>query len=151
MEIRQMQEKDLKQVCKIEKNTFSLPWSYESFFESIKSKDKIYLVAKEDESVLGYCGLWKYYDEGQITNVAVREENRNRQIGYNMLKTLIDYGKMEDMSAFTLEVRVSNSGAIHLYHKLGFEDVGIRKNYYMKPNEDALIMWRYEEDKQKII
>ena len=136
-----MKENDLSQVCTIEDETFSTPWDEKSFLDSINHKDRIYLVAKEDEKVLGYCGMWNSIDEGQITNVAVKEENRNKKIGYNMLKALINEGKNNNLKSFVLEVRVSNDKAINLYHKLGFKDCGIRKGYYSKPKEDAIIMW----------
>ena len=141
MKIRPMSDKDLKQVCDIENETFSEPWSYNSFSNSITSKDNTYLVAEEDDEILGYCGMWGTVDEGQITNVAVKKEHRNRKIGYNLMKTLMEYGKDNGLIAFTLEVRAGNEHAIKLYHSLGFRDSGYRKNFYSKPKEDALIMW----------
>ncbi len=141
MEIDYMREDDLEQVCTIEDEIFSSPWDEKSFLDSIKHNDRIYLVAKEDKEVLGYCGMWNAIDEGQITNVAVKEEKRNKKIGYNMLKALINEGKNNNLKSVTLEVRVSNEEAIHLYHKFGFKDCGIRKGYYSKPKEDAIIMW----------
>ena len=136
-----MIDKDLKQVCDIENDTFSEPWSYRSFSNSLTSKDNTYLVAEEDGEILGYCGMWGTVDEGQITNVAVKKEHRNKKIGFKLLKTLMEYGKDNGLIAFTLEVRVGNRAAINLYHNLGFTDSGYRKNFYSKPNEDALIMW----------
>ena len=142
MKIRPMADKDIDQVCEIENNIFSTPWSHNSFTTSIASKDNVYLVAEEEGKILGYCGLWGTADEGQITNVAVKKEFRKKAIGFSMIKILMEYGKDIGLNAFTLEVRVSNKAAINLYHKLGFEDCGVRKNYYTKPTEDALIMWR---------
>ena len=135
-----MIDKDLKQVCDIENDTFSEPWSYKSFSNSLTSKDNTYLVA-EDGEILGYCGMWGTVDEGQITNVAVKKEHRNKKIGFKLMKTLMEYGKDNGLIAFTLEVRAGNRAAINLYHNLGFTDSGYRKNFYSKPNEDALIMW----------
>ena len=141
MKIRPMIDKDLIQVCDIENDTFSEPWRYNSFSNSLTSKDNTYLVAEEDGEILGYCGMWGTVDEGQITNVAVKKEHRNKKIGFKLMKTLMEYGKDNGLIAFTLEVRAGNRAAINLYHNLGFTDSGYRKNFYSKPNEDALIMW----------
>lgn len=155
MQIRRMCESDIKQVYEIECNTFSLPWSIESFIKEVKEPQKIYLVAVEDSEnlenikVVGYCGLWKVANEGQIMNVAVHKEYRKQGIGRSILEELLKEGKKEGLTAFTLEARVSNSAAIHLYHLLGFEDAGIRTNYYSYPTEDALIMWLYINQQSK--
>ena len=79
MKIRPMVNKDLEQVCDIEQDTFSEPWSYNSFSTSIAAKDNTYLVAEEDGEVLGYCGMWGSIDEGQITNVAVKKSHRGKK------------------------------------------------------------------------
>lgn len=143
MKIRPMVNKDLEQVCDIEQDTFSEPWSYNSFSTSIAAKDNTYLVAEENGEVLGYCGMWGSIDEGQITNVAVKKSHRGKKIGHRLVKTLIDYGKEDGFSAFTLEVRKGNVAARKLYENLGFTDSGTRKNFYSKPTEDAVIMWYY--------
>jgi ribosomal-protein-alanine N-acetyltransferase len=138
--IRPMEEKDLLQVFEIEKDSFSKPWSYNDFLESIKGPN-IYIVAIIQEEVAGYCGLWGVAGEGQINNVAVAKKFRNQGIAFVMLTQLIYLGKMQGLGEFTLEVRRSNHSAITVYHKLGFLDEGYRKNYYEDPTEDALIMW----------
>jgi ribosomal-protein-alanine N-acetyltransferase len=133
--------KDLKQVCDIENDTFSEPWSYNSFSTSLSSKDNTYLVAEEDGEVLGYCGMWGSIDEGQITNVAVKKSHRGKKIGHRLVKTLIDYGKEDGFSAFTLEVRKGNTKAVNFYLKHGFEVVTTKAHYY-EDGEDALYMTR---------
>lgn len=140
MEIRPMSEKDLDQVCDIENDIFSTPWSKKSFLSSINSKDNIYLVAKEEGIIVGYCGLWGTVDEGQITNVAVKKEFRMKHIGSRLVKTLMEYGKEAGLITFSLEVRTSNHAAKKMYEKLGFKSCGVRKNYYTLPTEDAVIM-----------
>jgi ribosomal-protein-alanine N-acetyltransferase len=80
--------------------------------------------------------------EGNITNVAVDMALRNRGIGTRMLRYLIGEGEQKGLSAFTLEVRAGNAAAIHVYEKLGFRSEGIRPNFYEKPVEDAVIMWK---------
>lgn len=150
MIIRRMEERDLEQVYQIEKESFTRPWTYRDFEEAIENTNslylKLYLVAEEDGIIIGYCGLWGIAGEGQINNVAVKKEYRGRHVGFGMLNELIQSGRENNLTAFTLEVRVSNHSAIKLYHHLGFEDVGIRKDFYDYPKEDAIIMWlKYEK------
>lgn len=136
-----MQPEDLEQVAAIEKKCFSEPWSREGFASSLQSPDTLYLAAFREEQVVGYCGLLRSFEEADITNVAVGEGWRNQGIAGKLLKELMEQGRQQGIERFTLEVRVSNLAAIHLYEKLGFESVGIRKRFYSKPVEDAMIMW----------
>lgn len=136
-----MEEKDLDQVCEIENKTFSQPWTREDFSISIKNENHIYIVAEEGNEIAGYCGLWMVAGEGQINNVAVREDFRQKGVGYGMLRYLLELGREKNQDAFTLEVRVGNEAAIRLYEKLGFRSLGIRRGFYEKPKEDANIMW----------
>ncbi len=141
MLIRHMQEEDMDQVYAIESNSFSRPWSRDSFLQSLRNPGNLYLVVEEEGRILGYCGLWGIVGEGEITNVAVDSRYRNQGVGEAMLRELLRQAGESGIEAFTLEVRLSNISAIHLYHKLGFQDTAIRKNYYDAPVEDALIMW----------
>lgn len=140
--IRRMEERDLDAVCQIEEETFSLPWSKKSFAESILLYHTIFLVAELNGLVAGYCGCYQSLEEAEIVNVAVKKELRGLGIGRKMLTELMNLGKGQGVFAYTLEVRVSNHTAIHLYESLGFESIGIRKNFYEKPTENAMIMWR---------
>lgn len=139
-----MKEKDLPQVAAIEASIFSQPWSEKGFLDALRQKAAFYLVAAEEEKILGYCGFYQSFDEADITNVAVRESERGRGVARAMLTELLKEGKNRGVAHFTLEVRVSNAPAIHLYEKLGFTSAGIRKNFYDYPKEDAMIMWRHE-------
>lgn len=141
MEIRNMTESDLEQVCKIEQETFSEPWSYDDFNDAIKNENNRYLVAERSGEIAGYCGYFGVAGEGYIYNVAVKKEYRRQHIGVAMLKELIQQGMNHDIERFTLEVRISNTSAVSLYQSLGFESAGIRKDFYNKPREDAVIMW----------
>lgn len=143
-EIKRMTPQDAAEVAELEKQIFSLPWSEAGFLSSLKQPDTLYLVVCEDEKVVGYCGLLQSFDEADITNVAVSEACRGKGIGYQMLTELMRRGRERGIARFTLEVRVSNASAIHLYEKLGFASVGIRKNFYERPREDAMIMWTEE-------
>lgn len=141
IQIREMLDSDLDQVAEIETGIFSEPWSRKGFADSLSLGDTLYLTALERERVAGYCGLLRSFEEADITNVAVAEEFRNRGIGRKLLQTLLEKGRGAGIERFTLEVRASNLPAIHLYESLGFETAGVRKDFYRKPKEDALIMW----------
>lgn len=140
--IRQMRKEDIGEVCEIEKEAFSVPWSENAFEESLKLPHAIFLVAEIDEILAGYCGLYKVFNEGDITNIAVRSSCRNRGVGKELLREMIERARQMEIKDITLEVRESNIGAIHLYDTMGFENVGIRKNFYEKPKENAIIMWK---------
>lgn len=139
---RAMTPEDVPFISRLEEETFSMPWSPESFLQMITKEDTRYYVAEEDGRLLGGCGLWMIAGEGNITNVAVAPEVRRRGVGTGLLKHLMTQGDREGVTAYTLEVRVSNEAAIRMYEKLGFRSEGIRLNFYEKPTEDAMIMWK---------
>ena len=143
LEIRAMQAEDLEAVVRTESQIFSRPWSRKGFEDALRQKETIYLVAYEKDILAGYCGLLQSFDEADITNVAVVEKFRKKGVATELLEQLFLRGYERGIENFTLEVRVGNSPAIHLYEKLGFERSGIRPNFYEKPKEDALIMWKY--------
>lgn len=140
--VRQMEEADLGSVARIETSIFSKPWSEEGFRDSLKLPNTVYLVAEQDGSIAGYIGMLCVLDEGEITNVAVAEGFRRQGIGERLLSSLLQAGRKEGVDSFTLEVRESNSSARRLYRKLGFQEEGIRRNFYEKPTEDAILMWK---------
>ena len=144
MEIRPMEQKDIAQVAAIESDTFSKPWSCESFEKSLKLSNTIYLVVDNHHEIVGYCGIYCMFDEGNITNVAVKKDVRNKGIGYGMLLELLKEAKKYAVESVFLEVRKSNEAAIHLYEQLGFKSEGIRKDFYEMPREDAIIMWKHK-------
>lgn len=119
-----------------------MPWSPASFLQMIEEEDARYYVAEEDGQLLGGCGLWLIAGEGSIGNVAVAKEARRRGVGTGLMRHMLSEGDKEGLTAYTLEVRVSNAAAIGLYQKLGFVSEGIRPNFYEKPTEDAIIMWK---------
>lgn len=143
--IRRMTMDDTVQVAALEEIVFSEPWSLADFQKEAETPDHCYLAAfDKNGALLGYCGCWEVAGEGQIYNVAVREESRGLGIGKVLLTELLRQETERGIREFTLEVRADNEPAIRLYHSLGFEDAGIRKNFYTKPTADALIMWRKE-------
>lgn len=142
IEIRAMQDADVEKISRLEEETFSMPWSRESFLSMIHNENARYYVAEKDGLVVGGCGVLMTAGEGNITNVVVDKKYRGQGIGTKMLQYLIEEGERNGLSAFTLEVRVSNVQAIHVYEKLGFFSEGIRPDFYEKPKEDAMIMWK---------
>lgn len=142
IEVFAMQMEDLEQVSAIEMESFSVPWSKEGFAASLRAKNTCYLTVWVDGEIAGYCGMILCMDEAEITNVAVSERFRRRGAAQTMLRELIACGYRQGVRKFLLEVRESNKAAIALYEKLGFQKEGIRKNFYEKPLEDAVIMWK---------
>lgn len=142
--VRRMQAEDLTEVCKIEKDNFSLPWSEKSFAESMERDDTVFLTALIEEEVAGYIGCYCIAGTGEITNVAVKSTHRRKGIGAKLLEKLYEEGAGLDTREFFLEVRESNQAAIALYSCQGFVKEGIRKNFYQKPVENAVIMWKHE-------
>ena len=140
--IRPMRKEDVEIISRLEEETFSMPWSRDAFLEMITKDDAGYYVAEKNGWVIGGCGVLMAAGEGNITNVVVDKKERNKGIGTQMLQYLIEDGYKKGLQAFTLEVRVSNTAAIHVYEKLGFFSEGIRPNFYEKPAEDAMIMWK---------
>ena len=141
--VRKMQRSDLLQVCEIEKDNFSLPWSENSFLESMERNDTVFLVAMLGEEVAGYLGCYCIAGEGEITNVAVKASHRRKGIGGRLLEELYEEGALLETHEFFLEVRESNEAAIGLYTRQGFVKEGIRKNFYEQPVENAVIMWKH--------
>lgn len=139
---RKMRAEDVPFISRLEEETFSMPWSADSFLQMIEKEDTAYFVAEEDGKLLGGCGLLLIAGEGNITNVVVAPGERRRGVATGLLTYLIAEGDQAGLCAYTLEVRVSNEAAIRLYEKLGFVSEGIRPNFYEKPTEDAMIMWK---------
>ena len=141
--IRKAEDKDVSAIEKIEKQCFSIPWSYESLYKDVVENGlAFYVIAEIEGQVCGYVGVWKILDEGHITNVAVAPEFRRKHIGRAMLETLIEVTAQAGIERYTLEVRESNQPAISLYEGLGFSVEGVRPGYYEDNGENALIMWR---------
>lgn len=139
--IRIAEEKDLLSVAAIEKDLFSLPWSHENFLEALcNPAAMIWVSESEAGQINGYLVMYCSIDEGEITNVATRSDCRNQGIGSSLVDTAIAYANQNDLPRIVLEVRVSNQNAISVYEKKGFVNLGIRKDFYEKPREDAMIM-----------
>ena len=138
--IRRMTLSDVDGVHAIEAATFPKPWSRKDFVkEMTQNTCARYLVAVEDEKIIGFAGAWIVLDEAHITNIAVLKEYRGRGIGRKLTQALRQYCANLGVVYATLEVRKSNAVAQTLYQSLGFEYVGVRKRYYEDNGEDALL------------
>ena len=140
MMIVPMNESHVAQVAELEKICFSDPWSEKSVASELSNPLSCWLVAEEDGLVAGYVGSQTVIDESDMMNVAVHPVHRRKGIAEALVKELIEALKKRESHCLTLEVRASNDQAKALYEKLGFVRVGLRKNYYRNPKEDALIL-----------
>lgn len=139
---RKMVKADIPSVVAIEEEAFATPWTAEIFEHEMDGNAYAhYVVATENDEVIGHFGMWIVLDECHITNVAVRKHLRGHGIGEALMVQGIKLCREMNVKLMTLEVRVSNLTAQNLYRKLGFQDGGIRKNYYTDDREDALVMW----------
>ena len=140
MEISRMTEEHVPQIAALEAICFRDPWSEASVRSELTNPLSLWLVATENDMVAGYVGSQTVLDESDMMNVAVHPDHRRRGIAESLVTALCDSLKQKGSSSLALEVRSSNLGAIALYEKLGFTQVGLRKNYYRNPKEDALIL-----------
>lgn len=138
--VRKMCLEDIDGVMEVDRDCFSIPWSRESFFMELESTLSTYVVAVDDEGVLGYGGFYKVIDQVEITNLAVIGKVRGKGIGKSILEALIKLAVVGGGKVVNLDVRASNEAAKALYYSYGFKLVGSRKAYYQKPDEDALLL-----------
>lgn len=149
MTIREMKLSDVPQVVQIEQSAFSRPWSEKSFSDAVADVNAVFLVAEEhvvnscgDEAdiVVGYIGMYLSPPEGDISNVAVAEVFRGGGVGGALVAAMQEQSGRRGIDRIYLEVRCSNNPAIRLYEKAGFEEIGVRRNFYDLPREDAKLM-----------
>ncbi|MBR2875579.1 MAG: ribosomal protein S18-alanine N-acetyltransferase [Clostridia bacterium] len=143
IKIEKMNETHLEDIAFLEKKCFSVPWSEKMLEAELEKENARFYVAITKNEVSGYIGANNVLGEVYVNNIAVFYNYRRFGIGEALLSHLISVACEENCSMVTLEVRVSNDAARGLYEKLGFENVGMRKNFYDKPNEDAIIYTKY--------
>jgi len=131
---------DLAVVYQIEKASYSVPWSRNTFRDLLERTDTDTIVAEVDGRVVGYAISWFVLDQGELGNVAVAEAHRRQGIGRRLVGAAIERARARGVRELYLEVRRSNTGAQRLYLHMGFRQVGVRRNYYVQPREDALVM-----------
>ena len=140
MIIETMKSSHVAQIAQLEKICFSDPWSEKSIASELNNGLAFWLTAMEGEQVAGYIGSQTVMDESDMMNVAVHPDFRRKGIAEALVNALVEALKSKGSRCLTLEVRASNVPAITLYEKLGFSEIGRRKNYYRNPREDALIL-----------
>ena len=144
MELRPLQLRDLAAIEEIEHRSYPTPWSRSMFASELAKPSSICLGAfdDEDDTLLGYLIISRYVDAWHVMNVAVTPDQRRRGIASLLLNRLFELTAGRSRRGYTLEVRVSNAGAIKLYEEVGFRPRGVRRGYYTDNREDALIMWK---------
>lgn len=142
--VRPMTPEDIPAVAAMERVAFTDPWSVNAFHEELAAAGRRYLVVEEGEAIVGYGGLLVVGEDTHIVTLAVAPGDRGRGLGTRLMVALVEEALAAGSSHLTLEVRVSNETAQRLYHRFGFETVGLRRHYYR--DEDALIMWAMDVD-----
>ena len=142
-----MRRRHLRSVLRIEAETHPRPWSLSLFMSEMALRtSRAYYVARVDGLVVGYAGLMMSADEGHVTTIAVDPNWHRRKIGTRLMLVVAREAIRRGASALTLEVRMSNKAAQELYRAFGFRPAGVRRNYYVETNEDALVMWAEDAD-----
>ena len=137
-----MDRSHIEQIAALERECFSTPWSEAMLTEVLFDSQASFIVAESEEGgVLGYAGLQVVLDEGYIDNIAVEPNARRHGVADELLDVFCRFGEA-NLAFLTLEVRASNAPARALYHSLGFEEISVRRDYYDRPREDAVIMRR---------
>jgi ribosomal-protein-alanine N-acetyltransferase len=137
-----MTVQDIPRVLEIERASFRTPWPTDAYAHELKeNRLAAYLVARAEDRIVGYAGMWVILDEAHITTIAVDPAFRGQHIGERLLIGLIEAALERGARWMTLEVRKSNHTAQNLYRKYGFREIGTRKGYYSDNREDAIVMW----------
>jgi [ribosomal protein S18]-alanine N-acetyltransferase len=144
LDFRRLGLRDLPAIEVIERASYPTPWSRSMFAGELAKPSSICLGAFDPDTneLLGYMIISRYVDAWHVMNIAVSPDQRRRGVASSLLGRLLELTAGEGRRGYTLEVRVSNTGAIALYEQLGFRGRGIRRGYYTDNREDALIMWR---------
>jgi ribosomal-protein-alanine N-acetyltransferase len=143
IELRRLGPTDLDSVEEIERASYPTPWSRAMFVTELRKSSSLGVGAFANDGVLvGYAFVSRYVDAWHVMNIAVAPEFRRRGVARTLLERVFEITAIDPRRGYTLEVRVSNTDAIRLYERLGFESRGIRRAYYTDNREDALIMWR---------
>jgi [ribosomal protein S18]-alanine N-acetyltransferase len=141
---RRLRLRDLGAIEQIERRSYPTPWSRSMFAGELAKPSSICLGAWKEEtgSLIGYLIIARYVDAWHVMNIAVDPAYRRRGVASMLLDELFEITSEDGRRGYTLEVRISNKGAIKLYERLGFRPRGIRRGYYTDNREDALIMWK---------
>jgi [ribosomal protein S18]-alanine N-acetyltransferase len=144
--IRPLVVEDLPSILRIEEATYPTPWTEGIFRDELAAAGRVYLVAEENDQVVGYSGLMVVLPEAHVTSVTVDPRKRGSRIGTRLMLRVCHEALAAGANSLTLEVRVSNRNAQALYQRFGMAPVGVRKRYYK--DEDALVMWVHDIDSE---
>lgn len=139
-----MRRRHLRAVLRIEEKTSSTPWSLGLFLAEARRDERVYLVARSGNEILGYAGLLFALTDGHITTIAVDPDRQGGRVGTRLMLVLMRAAVERGAEAVTLEVRASNVSAQAMYRRFGFMPAGARKDYYRDPTEDALVLWAHD-------
>jgi ribosomal-protein-alanine N-acetyltransferase len=142
--IMPMRRRHLRSVLRIEEKTSSTPWSLGLFLAEARRDERVYLVARSGNEILGYAGLLFALTDGHITTIAVDPDHQGGRVGTRLMLVLMRAARERGTEAVTLEVRASNVSAQAMYRRFGFVPAGARKDYYRDPIEDALVLWAHD-------
>jgi len=142
VELRPMRWYDIDPVMEIEHELFgNESWTVAMFWSELAEHDtRWYVVAHEGDEIVGYGGLCAYPDESFVQTLAVRRDRQGVGVGARVLAALVDEARRRGEPMVGLEVRADNQVAQRLYHRFGFEQIGVRKGYYQPSNTDAVLM-----------
>lgn len=141
MEISKMTMLDLESISSILESDFDDFWNYNILKSELQNPNCIYLVCKVQSEIVGFAGISIILDIAELNNIVIKKSFRGQGLSSALLNDLIKIAKSNNCSKINLEVSVSNTIAINLYKKFGFEEVGLRKNYYN--GQDALLFTKY--------
>lgn len=127
-------------VVAIESAAFTTPWQPDTFRDLLERDGIILLTMTEGREVIGYAVLWCILEQGELANIALAEKRRGEGLGAHLLRQVLHRAKERGVEKLFLEVRESNAAALALYDRFGFEQVGVRRNYYQRPVEHAHVM-----------
>jgi len=138
---RRMTPADVARVAEIEANAFTSPWKAETFHTLLERPGaELWVLEDPGAGVIAYAVVWCILDQGELANIAVADPFRGRGYGAYLLGRVVDVAMERGVESLYLEVRVSNRGAADLYRSFGFKEIGVRRDYYDHPREDALLM-----------
>jgi|SRR4051812_41329753 ribosomal-protein-alanine N-acetyltransferase len=141
--VRLHEDDNLDDVAALEASSFTNPWSRETLARDLRNSDvaRVYALRNASGTLLAFCGCWFVADELHINTLAVRTDVRRQGLATMLLRFVLAEAAAARLTHATLEVRRSNDAALRLYERFGFEIRGIRRNYYQRPIEDALVLW----------
>ena len=142
-----MRRRHVRSVVRIEEQVYPRPWTTSLFLSELALRTtRAYYVARIGRDLVGYAGLMMTGEDGHVTTIAVDPRWQRHKIATRLMLAVAHEALLRRARNLTLEVRLSNLGAQHLYRRFGFSPVGVRKNYYQETGEDALVMWVHEID-----